>query len=392
VNRFALGVLFLGGAVLAAAASANEGGINLGPEEIVQAGGIEIVVPGYSVPSCEDWNNDQRPDLIVGEGGGTFPGKVRVYLNVGTAAAPCFLDSFYVQADGQDLSCPAQGCLGCFPRIVDWNEDQRKDLLVGLADGTVKVFLNIADDNAPAFDAGTLVKVGSADAFTLDVGTRATPVMLHWNDDDLLDVVCGGLDGAIHVYYNCGCEGALPPHFYFSPVAGALVQGMDHDLLVPSGRSSPAVLDVDGDGKKDLLTGCTDGLILLYKNVGTDSLPAFLGYTLVQSNGMPIDLPGTLRSRPAVCHWNGPQDGYWDLLVGYGDGKVRLYRGLAKLGDLDGDGALDGDDLTILARALGQPVPPQGSPADLNADGIVDLLDLSVFADLWLLEHEADLN
>ena len=51
-----------------------------------------------------------------------------------------------------------------------------------------------------------------------------------------------------------------------------------------------------------------------------------------------------------------------------------------------------GDDLTILARALGQPVPPQGSPADLNADGIVDLLDLSVFADLWLLEHEADLN
>ena len=300
MNRFALAVLFLGGTVLAAAASADEGGINLGPEEIVKAGGLEIVVPGYSVPSFEDWNNDQRADLIVGEGGGTVPGKVRVYLNVGTASDPCFADSFYVQADGRDLSCPAQGCLGCFPRVVRWNEDQRKDLLVGLADGTVKIYLNIADDNAPAFDAGAFVKVGSADAFTLDVGTRATPVMLHWNDDDLLDLVCGGLDGAIHVYYNCGCEGALPPHFYFSPLAGALVQERDHDLLVPSGRSSPAVLDVDGDGRKDLLTGCTDGLILLYRNVGTDSLPAFSGYTLLQSNGVPIDLPGTLRSRPAT--------------------------------------------------------------------------------------------
>jgi hypothetical protein len=381
-------IVFFAASALSATVSAEEGAINLGPEEIIKAKGVEIVVPGYSVPSFEDWNNDHRKDLIVGEGGGTTPGKVRVYLNVGTESDPCFADYTYVQADGKDLTCPPQGCLGCYPRVVHWDEDLRKDLLVGLADGTVKVFLNIGSDNEPAFDAGANVKVGSSDAYTLDVGMRATPTLVHWNDDGMLDIVSGGLDGAMHIYYNCGCGGSVPPHFYFSTADGAFVQEKGHDLLVPSGRSSPVVFDVDGDGKKDLLTGCTDGLILFYKNSGTDSLPAFSGYSLVQSNGLPIDLPGTLRTRPFVCYWTG--DGYWDLLVGYGDGKIRLYRGIPKQGDFDTDGALDGDDFTILVKALDKPVPLQGSPADLNKDGVVDNLDLRLFADLWLAEHGAD--
>ena len=73
---------------------AEDGIVNLGPEEIVKAKGADIVVPGYSVPSFEDWNNDSLKDLIIGEGGGTVPGKVRIYLNRGTASDPCFVDSF----------------------------------------------------------------------------------------------------------------------------------------------------------------------------------------------------------------------------------------------------------------------------------------------------------
>jgi hypothetical protein len=366
-----------------------DGVINLGPEEILQAEGADITVLGYSVPSFEDWNNDGLRDLIVGEGGSNYPGKVRVYLNVGTESDPRFAGFFYAQADGADLTCTPQGCQGCFPRMVCWDEDDRKDLLVGLADGTVKVFLNVTDNNEPAFGAGTLLTVGSAGVSLLDVGSRATPSLVHWNDDGMLDLVVGGLDGLIHVFYNCGCDGAVPPHFYFSSPDGFFVQANDRDLTVPSGRSSPVFVDCDGDGKKDLLTGNTDGMILFYKNTGTDSLPVFSGYTPVRSAGVPIDLPNGLRSRPDVCHWTGdgkfgPKDGYWDLLVGYGDGKVRLYRGLPKAGDFDADGDLDGDDFTFLARALDQPIPAAGASADLNADGVVDILDLRLFADLWL--------
>ncbi len=382
--------------VFSMSAPAEEYVLNFGPEEIVKADGNDIVVPGYSVPSLVDWNNDRLQDLVVGEGGaiGTVtPAKVRVYLNQGTEAEPLFKGYFYVQAAGKDLTLTPEGCMGCFPRVVDWDEDGRKDLLVGVSDGTVRIYLNITDNNNPSFDAGKNLKVGPDGAVDLDVGKRPTPVVVDWNNDGMLDIVSGAWDGNIHVFYNCGCGGSVPPRFTttFTPL-GLIVQESGRDLLVPSTRSSPVVMDFDGDGKKDLLTGSTDGTILLYRNLGTDSLPVFSGYSLVRANGQPIDLPSNQRSRPFLCHWTGeghfgPKDGYWDLLVGYGDGKIRLYRGIPKTGDFDGDGAISGPDFTILARALDKPIPAQGSPADLNKDGFVDVLDLRLFADLWLTEH-----
>jgi hypothetical protein len=392
-------IVFLVGSVFSTCTLAENFVLNFGPEEIIQADGNDIVVPGYSVPSLVDWNNDHVQDLVVGEGGaiGTqTPAKIQVYLNRGTETQPVFKDFFYVQADGKDLTLTPEGCMGCFPRVVDWDQDGRKDLLVGVSDGTVRIYMNIADDNNPSFDAGKNLKVGPDAALDLDVGKRPTPIVVDWNNDGMLDIVSGAWDGNIHVFYNCGCGGSVPPRFTttFTPV-GLIVQESGRDLMVPSTRSSPVVMDFDGDGKKDLLTGSTDGTILLYRNLGTDSLPVFSGYSLVQSNGQPIDLPSNQRSRPFVCHWTGeghfgPKDGYWDLLVGYGDGKIRLYRGIPKVGDFSGNGTLDGDDFTILVKALDKPIPAPGAPADLNKDGFVDVLDLRLFADLWLAEHGGD--
>ncbi len=387
-------LMALAGLTLSASASAGEFVLDFGPEEIIKADGNDIVVPGYSVPSFVDWNNDGLQDLVVGEGGaiGTVtPAKVRVYLNRGTEVAPLFKDYFYVRAGNQELTLTPEGCMGCFPRVVDWDEDGRKDLLVGVSDGTVRIYMNINDDNEPRFDSGKNLKVGPEGTMDMDVGKRPTPIVVDWNNDGMLDIVSGAWDGYVHVFYNCGCGGYIPPRFSttFTPV-GLIVQENGRDLMVPGTRSSPVVMDFDGDGKKDLLTGSTDGTILLYRNLGTESLPMFSGYSLVRSNGQPIDLPSNQRSRPFVCHWTGAKDGYWDLLVGYGDGKIRLYRGIPKMGDFDSDGILDGPDFTILARALDKPIPAEGSAADLNKDGFVDVLDLRLFADLWLAERGID--
>lgn len=94
---------------LAAAVPLNADVLNLGPAEFVPAGGIDIAVPGYSVPSFVPWDGDDLPDLVVGEGSGTYTPKVRVYLNVGTESAPLFTTYFYAQANGSDLTVPGGG-------------------------------------------------------------------------------------------------------------------------------------------------------------------------------------------------------------------------------------------------------------------------------------------
>jgi hypothetical protein len=85
------------------------GDLYLGPEELVQADGSEIDVPGYSVPSFVDWNSDGVCDLIVGEGSGTTTARVRIYLNTGSAVDPFFEDFSYAMSDGDTLTVAGSG-------------------------------------------------------------------------------------------------------------------------------------------------------------------------------------------------------------------------------------------------------------------------------------------
>ena len=385
------GAVDLRGAVLklvtiSAPGDIDDGGtlLNLGLEELVQANGVDIQVPGYSVPSFVDWNNDKLNDLVIGEGGGSGDAKVRVYLNVGTESEPEFSDYFYAQSNGSDLVCPASGCMGCFPRVEYWDADQRKDLLVGQADGTVKIFLNIDTDESPAFDSGTFLQVGKPGSKTdINVGARATPCLVDWNSDGRKDLVVGAYDARIHIFINEGTD--TEPDFLIETFA----QANGSDLAVPGKRASPIVIDLDTDDRKDILAGNTDGQLLFYRNIGTDAEPIFSDYKLVESNGVPIDLPGSPRSRPFLCYWTGdghfgPIDAYPDVLIGAGDGKVHLYRGIPEIADMDGSGNVDLEDLTLFAAYWLQ----KDYEADLTGDGQVDNDDLYRFIEVWLLALE----
>ncbi len=298
--------------------------LNLGPEQLVTAGGSAVVVPGYSVPSFVDWNNDGFKDLIVGEGSGSCTPKVRVYINSGAYGNPQFTGYFYAQSNGSDLTTPGSGCLGLFPRVVYWDADNYKDLLVGQSDGKIRLFLNDgAGDENPTFDGGTLLQVGDPGSKTdIDVGSRATSTVVDWNSDGRKDLVVGAYDGKIHIFLNEGTDAS--PDFRSESFA----QENGSNLFVPINRSSPVVLDLDDDGKKDLLAGNTEGQLLFYSNVGSDGSPVFSGHSLIDADGSVIDLMGVIdaRSRPFVCDWTG--DGLPDVLIGAGDGQVHLYQGV----------------------------------------------------------------
>ena len=157
------------------------------------------------------------------------------------------------------------------------------------------------------------------------------------------------------------------------------------DLVVPTERSSPVMGDYNGDGMIDLLTGNTEGQLLFYKNIGTDSNPAFSTSSYIESGGSRIDLLSS-RSRPFVCDFNA--NGYPDVLIGSSDGKVHLYKSIPQPGDIDKDYDVDFDDFALLAERFGQNGCGKCGWADLFEDDVINMLDFWQVAAFWLQSQQ----
>ncbi len=73
----------------------------------VQADGVEIDdhKVGHFVPTIVDWNGDGKKDMILGSFAGD-PGNVRLYLNIGTDAAPKFGKATFLKAGREPIKLP----------------------------------------------------------------------------------------------------------------------------------------------------------------------------------------------------------------------------------------------------------------------------------------------
>ena len=210
--------------------------------------------------------------------------------------------------------------MGSYPQIVDWNEDGKKDLLVGDAFGFITLYLNTGTNDNPILTNTGRIKVGSND---YNEGEKATPVVNDWNEDGKKDLVVGAEDGRIRLLINEGTNN--------NPVFNSIkyVQANSVDLDVsgsPDDRSAPEVADLDGDGLKDLIIGMRTGMVSFYTNSGTNANPVFTTGVNLQADGADIKMGGAQDgySRLDIVDWDG--DGDLDLLVGELDGYVTLFR------------------------------------------------------------------
>ena len=87
----------------------------------------------------------------------------------------------------------------------------------------------------------------------------------------------------------------------------------------------------------------------------------------------------TASSAGSVMAWQANAGGTSDIFAGFvaGDGTIGAP---SVVGDLNGDGAVNGADLAIVLGSWG---PCSGCPADLNLDGIVNGIDLAIVLGHW---------
>ncbi len=204
---------------------------------------------------------------------------------------------------------------------MDWDNDGRKDLILGERNGTVRIYLNTNTDEDPQFSGYTFLQMAGSN---YDCGSTSSPYIIDWNNDGKKDVLCGDDAGYIFLLINVNTD-ADP---LFNSADKLSIGAIPIDV---GSRASPVVVDWDGDGKKDLLLGETYGNIYFYRNVGSDADPFLSTAVKLTAGGTTIDVG--YYPRFEVGDWD--MDGTLDIICGYYSGSstsgIKWFNGIGPL-------------------------------------------------------------
>jgi uncharacterized protein (DUF2141 family) len=237
-------------------------------------------------PAFADIDGDGDLDLLAGnkiEPDDNNTGKLYLFENVGSPTAPAYrLRGAMPEFTGAYHFAPAFG---------DLDGDGDLDILMGTWGDELLLVLNEGSAREPRW-------VIADPAFvTLTRGRNATPALGDVNGDGLLDLFIGESSGDINFYRNEGS--AAEPRF---ELVADKFEGIDGGR-----RSVPSLVDIDGDGDLDLVLGTEAEGLMLYRNTGSVTAPAFVRD---ESFGLGVHP----FSAPAFGDLDG--DGDPDVLVG----------------------------------------------------------------------------
>lgn len=278
--------------------------------------GNMIEVGKGAMPSFADLNGDGLEDLIISN---FFRYKepllkecvVYHYRNTGSQAIP---ELSYVESNYFNLTSYSFG-LKSSPSFGDLDNDGDLDALLGIENGSLVFFENVAGAGNTASFTSPVVDYKDNQQTTIDVGAYAFPQLVDLNKDGLLDLIIGNKTGEIVYYENIGTtsipsfqlkndtlgniditpitpDGYATPHFFFwddttylllggsdgklrfyKGIDGNLSAGEEFELVSDFFRgisvesySVPWVNDLDHDGKLDLFVGGDLGGVFHYEH------------------------------------------------------------------------------------------------------------------------------
>lgn len=306
---------------------------------------------GQVSPFLVDFDNDGELDILVGDSIGQlilFPGLERDPEATSLKVGP-------KQVLDVDLAP------GAAPFVVDWNNDDKKDLLAGTSGGSLLLLMNVGTNSDPVFDAAEYLLVGG---YPVNAGADAVPMVMDFDRDGDKDLLVGNGAGSLLLYVNSGTDSAPE-----------LDAGLE--LLRVEGAASPFAADLDGNGNKELFIAAGTDVL---KVVGDgDALTTQLLFS-ASSNGN-----GGMRGplRLFVADVDGKKGK--DFILGTASGKLEVERSGSNQVSAAFVAALN-DKLDQVASILADSEPALLSQVeDVRADVQVMAFDTALVASQELL-------
>jgi hypothetical protein len=205
------------------------------------------------------------------------------------------------------------GLIGLKPTFGDIDADGDADIMLGNTDGNIIYYTNTAGAGNQPAYTLTQVQLVNQLGAVIDVGQFSTPQLVDVNRDGKLDLLIGERSGNVNYYENTGTAN-VPQFTLVTTSFGGLNVTNGLNLY---GYSYPNMYD--SAGVYQLLVGSVTGYIYQYNNIDNN-----LGgnFNLVDSMYYSIHEPVNI----SVASADLTGDGYRELLVGNNAGGVTLYK------------------------------------------------------------------
>ncbi len=215
--------------------------------------------------------------------------------------------------DDDWLDVSSNGFESVYPSFGDLDGDGDADLVLGEQDGYLHFYANTAGAGNPSVFELTDSPMIASNNEDLDVGQLAAPQLVDVNEDGKLDLIIGELNGSVNYYQNIGS----PTQYNFQLIEDSIGDAIATSVLGIQGKSVPCLFK-DELGIWQLIIGTETGQINHYNNIEGNFLGSF---NLVTEEFLGIREGA--RTSVSMNDFNG--DGYPELLVGNLGGGLGIY-------------------------------------------------------------------
>lgn len=288
------------------------------------------------------------------------------------------------------------------PVYYDWDNDGRRDLIVGGFSGRFRVYLNDGVDDAPVFSDYHWIRANGEIAQLYNHCCIATGIRMADIDGDGFDDLTAGHYSPGYIYSFQGREAGFTARTVLTDVTDIpILTGLDtiaeRNGVTSSLAAKPAWMDWNDDGRLDLIIGNREGGLVLRLNMTAHGQPgqrplgqpAFSTFSGGQYNvwedvegGAGVLAEETFLS-PVASDWDG--DGLSDLVIGAGSGAVYWLRNIGEIAEPRFAApeillpAFSSNAYGPAQVLKGNETPIRGARAsvdvaDWNGDGVMDLI------------------